>query len=564
MNQDHYSLALHSYQTKKYKKALAHLSKVKKQTAATLKLKLQLLYHNKQYLLGGNIGKDLLKYELSVAERKEVSFFTGVCYSEAGDKQSAIECLEISTSLDSQLTNAVTLYNLACLYFQEGFYNKAQVIAKRLLALTSYYSNALVLLMRISAACADKKALVQYSQKLVPEIDKLTNEEVYELARYLISVDDIDSVNRIIEHFESSFKHVSILLKAELLSHEKSYQDLNQYLPDNTLSTLNNADLYYFKAQALDKIGDYSKAFGYCTKAADMKMLEWDKEKINDNLASWNKWLDRQHKNFNKSSISKESKEHQKIAFIFSFPRSGTTLLDNILDTQESVCVLSEVAIIPRLVAKVTQLVKKYPSDIHKLTSSQLDGLRTYYFELAQQISPKITQKHIIVDKGPHHTALLPLLRLIFPNAKFIAAIRHPLDVCLSCFQQNFEFNSDNSFLTTFDRIVQRYIEVFELLSRYESEAMVNITSIKYEDIVDDFEGTVTGLLKFLDIDISVNYRNFHMHAANKYVSSASRGQTNQALYSSSMYKWLNYHELLAAFEEKLTPFIDKYNYKKK
>ena len=111
------------------------------------------------------------------------------------------------------------------------------------------------------------------------------------------------------------------------------------------------------------------------------------------------------------------------------------------------------------------------------------------------------------------------------------------------------------------DNIVNRYIKVFTLLERYQNELTIQPHFIRYEDLVSDIKGEMTKVFDYINVTPNDDYLSFHKHADNKFVNSSSRGQTNQPLCQSSMYKWRNYDAHLAPYKEKLRYFIEKFGY---
>lgn len=352
----------------------------------------------------------------------------------------------------------------------------------------------------------------------------------------------------------------ALRLNVELNIRQCNFLDADELLTNAILQQFNTSSLFYLKANICHKLTKFELAFKYYSKAGQLRKKEWLKETVKDDVKNWNKFTDTKLKKATEE-VHIIDEPQRRLAFIFGFPRSGTTLLDNILDTQENVVVISEMGLIPKVIARISKKIKSFPKEINKIKQVDIAELRNYYFELVRELYPDYNDSHLLIDKGPHHTELLPFLKLIFPEAQFIASIRHPIDVCLSCFQQDFEFNSPNSKLTTIELVIERYIQIFTLLERYEKELGIAVTTIKYEDIVLKFETTVKGLFNFLAIDANESYKTFNKHAASKYITSASRGQTDQELYSDSVYKWQHYDKHLAPYKERLGYFIEKYGY---
>jgi hypothetical protein len=222
--------------------------------------------------------------------------------------------------------------------------------------------------------------------------------------------------------------------------------------------------------------------------------------------------------------------------------------------------VLSETGNLTHLI-ETYKTFKHYPLDIYKLNTEDKNLLRKSYFQHITEQGYGLPQSGIIVEKDPHSTEALPFIQQIFPAAKIIITLRHPLDVCISCFQIHFKSNIKNNQLMTMEDIVNRYINVFTLLGSYQNELSIQPYFIRYEDLVTDIKGEMTKVFNYMGVIPNDNYLLFHKHADNKFVNTASRGQTNQPLYKSSVYKWRNYDEQLAPYKDKLRYFIEKFGY---
>lgn len=564
MSSLHYQTAIALYQQGKLLKAVAQLKKDKSDSFNVQKLNLQIHYDLKKYAMAVTIGKQLLQKKIAEIEKKEISFFVGICLSQLNKKSEAVSFLEHCVAIDNSINNASALYNLLCLYYQQDQLIKVEKLATKMLSWDQYFVKVTYILAQC-AAKTDKKALLQKRAKELAKYSSQLSEEMFgEVTNFLTSTGLYSDSAQLIGELEQKGDFEATSLRAELMLAKKEYQEITDYLSKEKLSRLKLAKLYYIKGTALDKLQRYDEAFIEFEQAAKLQKAANTKLQAKGYLPLWNKLVDK--------SLAQDAKWHQfasesnenfsNIAFIFGFPRSGTTLLDNILDTQKDVLVLSEKGAIYHVIEAFSQLNKKYPQDVIELTSTNLCFLRSIYFKSIQNKGYTISENGLIVDKGPHHTETVPLLVKLFPNAKLIASIRHPVDVCLSCFQQNFEFNQYNAFLVTMADVTKRYNQVFTLLERYKNELGVEVKSVKYEDLVTDFDEVMMDLFDYLGLEVDEAYKNFHQHAASKYVTSASRGQTDKALYKTSTFRWKNYKKQLTPYIEPLQYFIDKYGYK--
>ncbi|HWU03544.1 MAG TPA: sulfotransferase, partial [Novosphingobium sp.] len=121
--------------------------------------------------------------------------------------------------------------------------------------------------------------------------------------------------------------------------------------------------------------------------------------------------------------------------FVLGFPRSGTTLLDTMLMAEPRVRVLEEEAIIADIEAQLGGVAA-----LPALSGQQIEAARATYFARADALAGS-SPEHVIVDKHPMHLVHAPTIRRLFPDARFVLALRHPCDVLLSCFLTNFRLN---------------------------------------------------------------------------------------------------------------------------
>ena len=149
-----------------------------------------------------------------------------------------------------------------------------------------------------------------------------------------------------------------------------------------------------------------------------------------------------------------------------------------------------------------------------------------------------------------------------FPNAKFILAIRNPCDCVLSSFMQSFKLNDSMANLNNLDDSVHFYSEVMELWDVYEKQFKINFHQIKYEEIITNFQSSISNLLNFLQLEWSNEINNFNKTAKNRgLIATPSYDQVNKPLYDSSINRWKNYENKFKNLLTKLDPWIKKYNY---
>lgn len=242
--------------------------------------------------------------------------------------------------------------------------------------------------------------------------------------------------------------------------------------------------------------------------------------------------------------------------FLIGFPRSGTTLLDQILDSHPSIQTLEEIPIILTLVKEYGALAAEFPPDREARRQIQ-----DRYFELVLahiNLSPGST----LIDKLPLNINTVPLIVRVFPNARFILALRHPLDVCLSCFMQPFGPNEVMLNFASLDSTAQLYHHTMRLWLRIEHEMGLTVHRIRYEDLVQDFDTEVKRLLAFLELPWDDRVREFATHAAGRgRINTPSYHQVTRQLNRDAIYRWRRYERQLGAIVPVLEPYIKAYGY---
>ena len=247
---------------------------------------------------------------------------------------------------------------------------------------------------------------------------------------------------------------------------------------------------------------------------------------------------------------------------MMGFNRSGTTLLENILDTQQRVIALSETRSLYSVgEAMSQQLNKRYAEDLATLSPSERQLLRQGYYDYIRELGFELKPDSVIVDKFPLYTVELPLILCLFPKAKIIFCLRHPADVCLSNFQQNSANNQQQAKLNRLADCFSYYQQVFTLFQRYQQQLDLNIHYVRYEDLVEDLEPQAEALFEFLNLPVSEDYRQFNQHAQQKIVMSASSNQVVEEIYQHSRYKWLNYQTQLQPHLAKVAQFVEQFAY---
>lgn len=257
------------------------------------------------------------------------------------------------------------------------------------------------------------------------------------------------------------------------------------------------------------------------------------------------------------------------LTFILSFPRSGTTLLDNILRSHTSVEVIEERPIITETIkeyAEKTGLNPKtnsYNEIMDNFFTSDVKDIRNIYKEkLEYYRDQKSEQTTHFVDKVPLNTIYIPHILKLFPDAKIIFALRHPCDTILSCFFQNFSVNDPNLFFTSIENTVELYDLVMKFWKRCVDLLPMDYRYVRYENLVADLNSEIAPVINTMGLKWEDGLNEFYNTAKQRRViNTASKNQVTQKLYSSSKGRWTSYAEKIAPHKETINKWLEYFEY---
>ena len=237
-------------------------------------------------------------------------------------------------------------------------------------------------------------------------------------------------------------------------------------------------------------------------------------------------------------------KSETKLVFLIGFPRSGTTLLDTILRSHSKIDVLEEKPLIYSVEKIIKTKFNLELSEIYDLKEENLEYLREHYLtELHKNKDPNKKSK-VLVDKFPFQTVCLPIVNLLFPNAKIIFTHRNPYDTVLSCFQQSFEPNDAMANFITLKSSSEIYDLTMQMWIKYQNNLKLDFLMSKYETLLDNFDIHVNKILEFLNLEWDENIKNYRKTALKRgKINTPSSSQVVQPLYKTSIEKWKNYEK---------------------
>ncbi|WP_173051289.1 tetratricopeptide repeat-containing sulfotransferase family protein [Nitrospira sp. KM1] len=231
--------------------------------------------------------------------------------------------------------------------------------------------------------------------------------------------------------------------------------------------------------------------------------------------------------------------------FIVGLPRSGTTLIEQILSAHPFMHGAGELPDLARLAVQSTAGGKKSPwqaaAVLHDEMASR--GLAQEYLQaLRRNASPDCPR---ISDKQPLNYFHLAFAALLFPNARVIHCRRDARDNALSIWMEN--FNADQRYATDFDDLAFFISQERQLMAHWHDVLPLPILDVQYEDVVSDLDGQAKRLLEFLKVPWDERCLNFHQN--DRAVQTPSRWQVRQPIYTKSVGRWKKYREYLPGLE---------------
>jgi tetratricopeptide (TPR) repeat protein len=242
--------------------------------------------------------------------------------------------------------------------------------------------------------------------------------------------------------------------------------------------------------------------------------------------------------------------------FLVGFPRSGTTLLDTVLMGHRSVAVLEEEPVLQR-VDDALGGIDRLPG----LGREETERLRALYFGEVDRLVPDAAARTVI-DKLPLNLLAVPLIHRLFPGARIIFAQRHPCDVVLSCFMQNFAMNDAMANFLDLGDCARLYDLVLAFWERCRALLPLEVHVVRYEALVDDLEGEARAVLDFLGLPWDAAVLDHPRTAqARGTISTPSYSQVIKPIYREASGRWERYRQQMAPVLPLLAPWALRLGY---
>ncbi|MFM6931825.1 MAG: tetratricopeptide repeat-containing sulfotransferase family protein [Novosphingobium sp.] len=318
---------------------------------------------------------------------------------------------------------------------------------------------------------------------------------------------------------------------------------------------------------ALNKLGDHAGAFAaYSACKADFAAIHADpvdgRMRHREFVAAIDEGL-RQAAPIAPADLPRSPIAAHHHVFLLGYPRSGTTLLENVLASIPGVEALEER---PTLAPADDALLSGNRADIvagmARLAAEKENVLRqwrdAYWAKVTGSgITPAAAA---FVDMDPLKGTRLPIIARLFPEARVLVMRRDPRDVVWSCFKTQFAMTSGTLDYTTLENTARHYDALMTLTSHALERLPVNALDVHYHRLVRDFEATTREICQFIGLEWSDAVLRFDRTAQSRGVATASVSQVRRGLYDGTR-QWEPYAEWLEPVRPILQPWIERFGY---
>ncbi|MGH8145036.1 MAG: tetratricopeptide repeat-containing sulfotransferase family protein [Rhodanobacteraceae bacterium] len=251
----------------------------------------------------------------------------------------------------------------------------------------------------------------------------------------------------------------------------------------------------------------------------------------------------------------------QSPVFVVGFPRSGTTLLEQMLDAHPQLQSMDERPFFNMLASQLDDVEIQVPRDLGRLVQRDCDELRKGYLLLACGKLARDWGTRLI-DKNPLNMLWLPMIHRMFPHAKFILVLRHPCDVILSCYLQNFRAAPLAVAGRSPENLACAYVAAMENWLYHVTLIHPDVFVSRYEDLVADTLGQTLRIAEFLGLDDAESMLHFDTCAREKgYIGTPSYTQVIEPINAGSIGRWRRYRECFEPLLPILEPMLVHWGY---
>jgi len=465
------------------------------------------------------------------------------CRARLKDEESGIRLAERAVKLKP--FDAHLHANLADLYLMNGEPESAAASAQRALEIKPDEILAYVILARISDHKHDYGKSIEHLKRALNNAPSDPN--------LLISLAQAYRFNKQIEEAKNVLE--------KLLERE-------DVAPGIRVGAVNEMGMVYDKLKKFDDAFQMFAEYGRLTSASALAR-DWHKETHLDRIRDYRSLFGddpRRLRRFTGDMFTEDRNEHPELAFLVGFPRSGTTMTEQVLDAHRDVTAIEEPPYLTPVKKKWREIVAEsddVEAMFNRLDKRKILQLRRFFWSVIEDDlgSEAVHKFPTFVFKHPLLINELPLLNTLFPDAKFIVALRDPRDCCLSCFMQDFGLNAGMIHFLDLRDTCRFYHATFDLYLSIRDHLAADLIEIRYEDTVSNLEKQARRILDHLGLVWDPAVLEFHKRSREKFINTPSFTAVNEPVNTQAVARWKGYAKHFEPYMELLEPFVREFGY---
>ena len=477
--------------------------------------------------------------------------FLGSAHQQRGQAETALEIYERALARDGG--TASVLNGLGVIYMQRGDYARAKNHLLKSVQLKPSDANAQTNFAITLQHLNEHEDALKHARKAL-KLDPVNPDAHYVLAHILTQLGRIDEA---LQHCERTIQQHRTFGEAyDLLARMRKFTAADMPFIAATESVLEKGmpakqryAVHYALGKMYDDCREWDKAFAHFEKANVLKKQPFDLDHERKVARLVQKALDRatldRHRALGHASAQP--------VFIVGMPRSGTTLMEQIIASHPRAAGADELTELPRIARLVSPEddLRRLVSRTHaNLTAANIHSQAETYLGVLRQGRESAER---IVDKQPGNFLNLGLISILFPNATIIHAVRNPLDTCLSCYFQNF---STLAWANDLKVIADMYRLYRKTMAQWERVLPAGkILEVSYERLTEDPATEGRRMVEACGLEWDETCLRFYEQ--NRVVKTASMWQARQPIYRSSQMRWKRYAAHLGELPAALWDYVE-------
>ena len=461
----------------------------------------------------------------------------GLSLQRLGKMEAAIDQFSVAVQIDSK--NSAAYNNLGNTYKSLKRYDEAKENYQKSLNNDPNFIHSLMNLGNLYFEMNDHEQAISYLNKAIETNDKFS-EAHYNLGIVYQSIGNFEKskihMEKVLEIDPKNTKADKIISRYTNYKEDKSHLSvMEKKINDLDLDNFSKMNLFFGLGKAYEDLKNYEKSFVNIKNGNQLKK-DLTKYKIDKDLKLLSKTREI-FENYNFSSIKETISK--KIIFIVGLPRSGTSLIEQIISSHSSVYGCGELDYLDRLIKSSFFINYKLDtSKFNNLNETNIKLIAENYLKFVEKLEPNSL---VYTDKAPLNFVWIGFIKIFFPNAKIVHCVRNPKDNILSLYKNNFDEHLN--FSNDLDDLYLFYKEYYNLMKFWKTKLPNFIHDAVYEDIIKEPKDQIKKLLKFCNLDFEESCIDFYNNK--RLIKTVSAAQARKPLYNSSISSYRNYEKFI-------------------